>query len=159
MTQYSIGDLVGLDPDLTSGGEKFRGVTFKVLKVNPKTLKLQPLNGGRIVNASKFLVIPTGLTHTPASTAQDVPIVEHLCCGTLVRLSGLRGGSRFLNDGDLGVVLVDKGERINVAPLGGFEDRYGRFPRRCLTVVKPADVLNEVLVTTVVCPVINEKPF
>ena len=136
MTEYKINDLVGLDPELASGG-RYRGVTFKVVKVNPKTLKLQPLNGGRIVNADKFLVVPTGLETTAAGTAQDMPIVEHLCCGTLVRLSGLRGGSRVLNDGDLGVVLVDKGERVNIAPLGGFEDRYGRFPRRCLTVVDP----------------------
>jgi hypothetical protein len=146
MTQYNVGDLVGLDTTLAAGGDKYRDQTFKVVKVNPKTYKLQPLNGGQLVNASRFLVVPPPVTSTAAGTAQSVPLLDpvaHLVCGTLVRVHNARHGASFLNDGDLGVVLVDKGERVNVAPLGGFEDRYGRLPRRMLTVVNPADVLND----------------
>src|SRR5580658_6952455 len=42
-TTYNVNDIVSLDPDLIT--PKFRGVNFKVIKVNPKTLKLQALNG------------------------------------------------------------------------------------------------------------------
>lgn len=142
---YNVGDLVGIDPDLASGGGKYRGVTFRVAKVNTKTYKLVPLNGGIAVNASKFLVTAPPVTTTRAGTSQDVSLadpVAHLVCGTLVRVHNSRQGAKFLNDGDLGVVLKDNGERVNVAPLGGFEDRYGRLPRRMLTVVNPTDVLN-----------------
>jgi hypothetical protein len=141
-----VGDLVGLDTNLASGGAKFRGVTFKVVKVNAKTYKLQPLNGGLMVNADKFLVTDPPVTTTPAGTAQDVPLhdpIEHLVAGTLVRVHNGKHDRDWLNDGDLGVVLVDKGERVNVAPLGGYEDRYGRLPRRMLTVVDPKSLVEK----------------
>lgn len=135
---YNVNDIVSLDADLIT--PKFRGVNFKVIKVNPKTLKLQALNGAGVVNADKFLVQPpVGL---PANvTAETVPLVEHLVCGTLVRLGGVRQAKGWMKDGALGVVLKDNGDRVNVAPLGGQEDRYGRFPHRMLTVVNPTDVL------------------
>jgi hypothetical protein len=140
---FKIGDLVGLDPTLATGGAKYRGVTFKVLKVNPKTLKLQPLNGGRVINADKLLIVPPPETTTPAGTSQDGPLIEHLPAGTLVRLNGVRQEKGWLRNGNLGVVLVDKGDRINVAPLGGHpDDTYARLPRRMVTVVNPQDVLN-----------------
>jgi hypothetical protein len=140
MTEYKVNDLVGLDPDLSS--RKFVGQTFKVVKVNPKTYRLQPINGGRLVNADKFLV-----TAPPSKTPfiEDVPLPDrfaHLPCGTLVRVS-LRKEVAWLHTGDLAVVLVDKGERVNVAPLGGHEDRYARLPRQALTIVDPKSVINE----------------
>jgi hypothetical protein len=83
------------------------------------------------------------MTTTPAGTLQDVPLdpIAHLVCGTLVRLNGVRQDKGWLRNGNLGVVLVDKGDRINVAPLGGKEDRHARLPRRRVTVVDPKDVL------------------
>lgn len=141
-SMYKVNDLVGLDPVLA---RKYRGQTFKVVKINPKSYKLQPLNGGIPVNASKELVTDAPVTSTAAGTAQSVPLadpVAHLVCGTLVRVHNGKHDRDWLKDGDLGVVLLDKGERVNVAPLGGFEDRYGRLPRRMLTVVNPADVIN-----------------
>jgi hypothetical protein len=137
-TSYNVNDIVSLDPDLIT--PKFRGVNFKVIKVNPKTLKLQALNGAGVVNADKFLIQPPiGLPENVR--VEDVPIVEHLACGTLVRLNGVREEKGWYRNGNLGVVLKDNGDKVNVAPLGGNEDRYGRFPHRMLTVVDPQTVL------------------
>jgi hypothetical protein len=135
-----VGDLVGLT------GARYAGRTFKVLKVNPATYLLEPMHAGVQVRASHELVTDPPVTQTEAGTAQDVPLpdpIAHLVCGTVVRVHGLRGDRRAggLTNGCLGVVLVDKGERVNVALLGGFEDRYGRLPRTMLTVVEPRDVI------------------
>jgi hypothetical protein len=137
-TSYNVNDIVSLDADLIT--PKFRGVNFKVIKVNPKTLKLQALNGAGVVNADKFLVQPPiGLPENVR--VEDVPIAEHLACGTLVRLNGVRQEKGWLRNGNLGVVLRDNGDRINVAPLGGHEDRYAKLPRRMVTVIDPQTVL------------------
>jgi hypothetical protein len=65
------------------------------------------------------------------------PITQHLACGTIVRVSN----TQFQSHGALGVVLVDRGSHhVNVAPLGGYRDRYMSLPRRALTVVDPADL-------------------
>ena len=83
-------------------------------------------------------------TTTEAGTSHDVLLVDaHLVCGTLVRLNGVRQEKGWLKNGNLGVVLVDKGDRINVAPLGGHEDRYARLPRHMVTVVDPQEVLRQ----------------
>lgn len=62
--------------------------------------------------------------------------VVHLVCGTVVRVQ-LPAGKQYggIKDGDLGVVLIDKGARVNVAKLGGCADKYGRFTHGILTVV------------------------
>lgn len=68
--------------------------------------------------------------------AEMLAPVTHLACGTVVRVS-LAAGKSYggMTDGDLGVVLADKGALVNVAKLGGCEDRYGRFRHAILTVV------------------------
>lgn len=131
---YNVNDIVSLDPELSSG--KYRGQNFKVVKVNPKTLRLQSLQTGANVVADRFLIQPA--VGVPAgATAESVPLVEHLVCGSLVRIGGLRQEKGWMTNGAIGVVLVDKGDKINVAPLGGFEDRYAKLPRRCVTALKP----------------------
>ena len=128
--------LVGLE------GRRFAGRTFEVVKINTRTYQLKPLDGGLLVNASKELVTDAPETRTAAGTAQDVPLMEHLAIGTLVRVRGLvqqpLGGIR--ND-DLAVVIADKGERVNIALLGGHGDQYARVGHRALTVVDPKEVL------------------
>ena len=126
---YKVNDLVSLDPELSSG--KYVGVNFKVIKVNTRTLKLQPTNGGRVVNADKTLIVPPVVMDATAQCVQYP--TEHLVCGSLVKIGNLRQPKGWLQDGAIGVVLVDKGDRINVAPLGGLEDRYARLPRRMVT--------------------------
>ena len=132
-----VHDLVGLD------GNKYAGRTFEVIKVNQVTYLLRPLDGGLNVKASKELVTDPPNTQPGRHVIiEDVPIEQHLVAGTIVRINGL--GSKpagGLKNGGLGVVLVDKGDRINVAKLGGFEDRYGRLPRRMITVVDPKEIL------------------
>jgi hypothetical protein len=62
--------------------------------------------------------------------------VAHLACGTVVRVA-LPAGKSYggIGDGDLGVVIADKGVRVNVARLGGHGDSYGRLTHDVLTVV------------------------
>lgn len=72
----------------------------------------------------------------PRAVAMAAP-VTHLPCGTVVRVSLPRGKSYGgISDGDLGVVLADKGQRVNVARLGGHGDQYGRFTHAVLAVVR-----------------------
>ena len=119
------GDIVFLDR--LKYGER----PFRIDKVNDATYLLDPLDGGRKVRASKELVLTS-----PRTLAERLDThTQHLVCGTLVRVSGLSKVIAGISNGDLGVVIRDGGERVNVAKLGGFEDRYARLPHRMLTVV------------------------
>jgi hypothetical protein len=126
----AVGDEVGLD------GPKYHGRRFRIAKVNPTTYLLDALDGGRSVRASHSLV-----TDPPAAgTATTIPLTEYLDCGTLVRYVGVKTIAGIA-PGDLGVVLVDRGGRVNVAKLGGAGGRYLRASHGSLRVVDPADVL------------------
>jgi hypothetical protein len=72
---------------------------------------------------------------------------KHLTPGTVVRitLTGAAVGKTYggVSHGDLAVVLQDKGERVNVAKLGGSptgRDSYGRFPHSMLAAVPLAEL-------------------
>jgi hypothetical protein len=76
---------------------------------------------------------------TAARQLDLLDLISHLPCGSVVRVQD----PRFRDFGGLGVVLIDRGgNHVNVTPLGGFEDKYMTLPRRALTVVKAADVIN-----------------
>lgn len=67
---------------------------------------------------------------------------QYLVAGTLVRVT-LPAGKTIagIGNGDLGIVLADKGQRVNVAKLGGFGGQYLRTGHTALTVVDPAEVI------------------
>jgi hypothetical protein len=75
--------------------------------------------------------------------AQYLASAQTLTIGTLVRVSGLPEGKTYggLGNGDLGVVMADKGALVNVAKLGGHGNGYARLSHTALTVVDPASVL------------------
>lgn len=128
ITTFKAGDKVSIDDP------KYPGV-WTIKSVGPKNCVVIPDAGGRGLRAPKWMLkAPT--TAAAEITAAAAPYVHH-SAGEIVRLVR---GSDDQRDG-LWVVLVDKGERINVTRLGGDGDRYLRVPRSWLAKVDPADVL------------------
>jgi hypothetical protein len=78
-------------------------------------------------------VLPAEFPEAVAMAAKGTP--AHLACGTLVRVSIKGRPLGGIADGDLAVVLTDKGLRVNVARLGGAGDSYARVGHDSLTVV------------------------
>ena len=89
-----------------------------------------PENGGRPLRCPHYLLKdPT--TEDAAVTPTDYYVPGELVRVTVGRYVGLY------------VVLADKGDRVNLARLGGDEGRYVRHPHRGLLKVEPEDVLIE----------------
>jgi hypothetical protein len=134
---------------------------WQVKKVNPTTYALTPEAGGRGLRIPHDMACAApepaeARPATPGDTApggvliEDVPIGQphapdrHLNCGQIVRYLGTqtRGG---ITPGGLAVVLVDKSspgrDQINIAKIGGHEDRYMICKNRdALQVVDPASL-------------------
>lgn len=119
--KYRVGDEVAVDDP------KFRGV-WTVRKVNPTTYLLDPKHGGRSLKCSHSMAVDA-----PADGEFGVPYVarDTFYAGMLVRSSDPRLPETY-------VVLVDKGERVNVAKLGGDNGRYWRVNPLGLRIVDPS---------------------
>jgi hypothetical protein len=78
-------------------------------------------------------VLPAELPEAVALAAAGTP--GHLVAGTLVRVTLKGKALGGINDGDLAVVIADKGPLVNVARLGGHQDSYARLSHASLTVV------------------------
>jgi hypothetical protein len=74
--------------------------------------------------------------HPRAAAMLERGTPDHLACGTLVRVRVKGKPLGGICNGDLAVVLADKGQRVNVARLGGAGDAYARVSHDSLTVVK-----------------------
>jgi hypothetical protein len=63
----------------------------------------------------------------PKAAAMAAP-VPRLPMGTVVRAHGLKPGKTYggIGDGDLAVVIADKGRLVNLARLGSWQDDKGR---------------------------------
>jgi hypothetical protein len=128
---HAIGTLTTIDDSRYPG-------TWKVTSNGPKNAVVMPVHidgtprPGRGVRVPHMFLIPGTADETkiPTLTMPD----EMLYPGTLVR-------SRLIGDG-LFVVLADKGERVNIARIGGDGGRYYRAPRSTVTVVPVPDTLN-----------------
>jgi hypothetical protein len=127
---YKLGDVVvfinrghGFSGPITEF-ERYEGKTYATVSV--------PEFGSTLIELAKVLFVE----HPDA--AKMLKPGEHLVCGTLVRVHGLKAGkiSEVISNGDLAVVMADKGRLVNVARLGGNGDRYGRLSHDHLTVVK-----------------------
>lgn len=129
LTTFKAGDKVSIDDP------KYPGV-WTIKSVGPKNCVVIPDAGGRGLRAPKWMLKDATDAATPSILDGAAPYV-HYSAGEIVRLVR---GSDAQRDG-LWVVLVDKGERINVTRLGGDGDRYLRVPRSWLAKVNPADVL------------------
>jgi hypothetical protein len=122
------GELVGV-----TGTDKYPG-TWEILKVNPTTYALRNVDTGERLRASHEYVTDPPTPGAP----QAVPLPAALPLGTIVTI---RNAPQYPG---LHVVIADKGEKVNVARLGGSAEepyRYVRCHRSLLTVVDPVAVL------------------
>lgn len=121
-------------------------VTFtdKLARVNTGPIKEFEKAEGRVyvtVSTDNGLMLIELRRVLPAEFPQAVAMAEkgtpeHLACGTLVRVTLKGKPLGGIESGDLAVVIADKGQRVNVAKLGGHQDSYARVGHDCLTVVK-----------------------
>lgn len=122
------GDRVSIDDP------KFPGVWI-VKSIGPKNTVVVPEAGGRGLRAPHYLVIDPVASDSSVKV-EAIPFVSY-DAGEVVVINGYGGkyaGQHF-------VVLVDKGEKINVAKLGGDSGRYLRVVRSSLAKVELADIV------------------
>lgn len=125
---YNPGDVVGIDHP------KYGTQPWVVEGVGPTNYRLVPQDGGRGLVAPHDMVIDwtPGVGTNPAR-----PVGLRL--GSVVRISGTMRG--YDGATDLWVVVADKFDTVNVAPLGGDErSRHWKVTPSRLTVIDPADV-------------------
>lgn len=115
------------DPNDARIPDDVRGRVFTVSKVNPKTVVCTADDGGRGIKYPKDLLVEA--TDDNVKAAQH-PVLgtpweprEIFVMGEVVTLK--RPYKEHTTETPL-VVMADKGKRVNVALLGGDEDRYVR---------------------------------
>lgn len=130
--------------------EKFSptgGTTTNVHLTDVEDVKGKPLGYGHVVQNTQVTHLDTPLAHSWLHPPQ------HLTMGQIVRvtLTGKDAAKTYggLGNGDIGIVLQDKGDRVNVAKLGGAgRDTYARFTHSVLTVVPVAELSDWLPVAT-----------
>lgn len=128
-TTRPVGSKVGVDD------AKFPG-TWIVKSNGPVNAVLVPENGGRGLRAPHYLLTDAPVTLTNGMTLTEVPMPTFFELGEVVRvLDGKFAG--------LYVVIADKGEKVNLAKLGGDKDRYLRTTKRGIERVSLQDVARE----------------
>lgn len=146
-TTFAVGDLVKFAPPYDTG--TYAG-TYRVTKINPKTIAVEPVNGGRGVRAERALLLPATVTDEEraamAKARSDAALADALNplhAGTVVTATNLRGAT----PGTLYVVTGETPKGYRLSQLGGAMGYryYTGVPRRLLTVV-PMDALAERLV-------------
>jgi len=111
---------------------RYPGV-WVVEKVNPKNTIVSPLTGGRRLNAPHHLLVD----EDAAIDFDILPVpLEYFSVGELVHWDDERA-----DDNCVYVVIRDNRDRVNIARLGGDNDRYWRVPHRQLHRVDPDEVL------------------
>lgn len=119
---------------VTSSSHKFpgSGTVEKVLPVNVKV----KMDDGRLVTFARSFLRPEG--EAPVATVVALPDYLAFPAGTVVRFKDERAVGRF--GGGLYVVIKNGGDRINVAKMGGDNDRYVRAPAASLVRVPLTEV-------------------
>jgi hypothetical protein len=79
----------------------------------------------------------------PEPPATDFP--TSVPCGALVQFTPEHARRAKCSPDDLWVVLADKFDRVNVARLGGDDNRYTRAPRAMLARVVPVEEVASIL--------------
>lgn len=138
----AVNDVVTLMGNGTSN--RFDGHLFTVAKVNPTTLILTPADGGLPVKAHRSLVEAAPAGSAAKVAAARAVALPHQPPGALLRWKGAKAVAG-IHPGEVCVVLVDKGDRIHVAKIGGVQtprgDAYTRQKRQLFETVSPAAVL------------------
>jgi hypothetical protein len=120
-TTRKVGDLVSVnDPS-------FPGI-WKIRSLGPVNAVLDPVAGGRGLRFPK-----DGLLDPTTEPLAPEPFV-YFAPGDIVEIAD---GSKYAG---LYAVLADKGEKVNVALLGGDGGRYVRASRRSLKKLSLADL-------------------
>jgi hypothetical protein len=133
---FKLDDLVVIHPDYERPTD--RGVTYKVTKLLPVNIQIEPVGGGK-----RWRVAPHQIQKAPeggAAVAETIPYLPPLHFGQVVTVAG--PGWKEPTD-HLFVVLREKADtKVSLARLGG--DEKGRYwpsvPRRFITPVEIASV-------------------
>ncbi len=129
---FARGDLVVVKPAYARPAD--RGVTYRITKVMPVNLVVEPVTGGRGLKAPKDMFAPAPTN--PADKGATVETPVPLWPATVITVAG-PGWKQ--PPGQLYVVLRDNGDKVSIARLGGDGGRYWRGVRRTwLTVIDPA---------------------
>lgn len=134
-TRLAVGMLVTASDPRTPG-------LFKIVNRGPKNWTITPVNADGTARPGKGARFPayvlTEVTDPAAAattTAVGIPYVPRqidvFWPGTIVR---------FGRDNQLYVVIADKGDKVNIARLGGDDGRYWRAQPVNLTIVPLADL-------------------
>jgi len=107
------------------------GRVYVVRKLNPKNIRCEAEDGGRGINFPAHLLLPATDENVAAGNSLGVPYEsrEYFNPGEVVTLT--KQWKDWTTDLPL-VVLVDKGDKVNVTPLGGADGRYLRVGPRGL---------------------------
>jgi hypothetical protein len=120
-----VGDRVVVNPD--SGAQRsVLGRVYVVDKVNPRNVRCKAEDGGRGINWPAELLLPATEENIAAQSNSPRPFqpVEFFTLGEIVTLK-----LPFRDfDTEVPMVVVGGRDKVNVAPLGGANDRYVRVP-------------------------------
>lgn len=133
---YSIGDRVTIDPAVARASTL--GVAYRVTRLLPVNVVVEPVDGGRPVKVNPTYLRPAPTADTTGgewTMTHEAPLHP----GTLVTVAGAGWKQP---PGELYVVLRDTGTgRVSLVPLGGNNGRYWRgVSRHLLTTVDPTRV-------------------
>lgn len=129
--RFSVGDLVVLTEAAARG--QYKGVVFRVTRIMPVNIAVEPVNGGRGVKGSPALFEPAPAD--AAATAVEAPSYAPLSCGEVVMVSG----PGWKQPAHLLYVVLNQAAdgRCKIALLGGDRDKFWpRIPRAYLTSVR-----------------------
>ncbi|MCZ7421161.1 hypothetical protein O7605_16785 [Verrucosispora sp. WMMA2121] len=134
---YAVGDRVIIDPAVARAST--RGVTYRVTRLLPVNVVVEPVNGGRAVKVNPTYLRPASSADTTTGGERAMFHEAPLHPGALVTVTGAGWKQPH---GELYVVLRDTGTgRVSLVPLGGNNGRYWRgVSRHLLTTVDPTRV-------------------
>lgn len=117
------------------------GRVYRVLKVNPKNLRVEDEEGRRFTGPHHIWRKTDRPFTKPATAAEEVSIPELFDIGEVVRVPhGVNSGKWAYTKDQLFVVIKQGPDRVNIVKLGGDGGRYWRMDPSSLERVPAASV-------------------